>query len=147
MGGNCWRNHWGRLECRGRDDDESFFKSTGVWILIAFLIFGIVLAIAALLACAILRRRKSRRSRSRSSSRTVVNRPANNGDTWYRRGHDAGGGSSSRRNNDGYTGYRRGDVDHGPPPEGYYARGETAYPKAERARSRSLERRRSLGEK
>lgn len=46
----CWRNNWGRLECRRNDDDnESFFKSTGVWILIAFLILAVVLACVGLL--------------------------------------------------------------------------------------------------
>ncbi|KAE9993367.1 hypothetical protein EG327_005353 [Venturia inaequalis] len=144
-GVNCWRNNWGRLECRRNDDDnQSFFKSTGIWILIAFLIAGIVIAIVALVCCLFLRRRKSR---SRSPSRSVSQRdrdPISNGDTWYRRGPTGGGGGRD----DGYTGYRRGDVDQGPPPEGYYARGETAYPKGgNRARSRSLERRRSLEEK
>ncbi|TID27844.1 hypothetical protein E2P81_ATG00600 [Venturia nashicola] len=143
-GVTCWRNNWGRLECRRNDDDnDSFFKSTGIWILVAFLIAGFVLAVVALFCCLFFRRRKSR---SRSSSRTATHRDrTHNGDTWYRRGHGGGGGGFR---DDGYNGHRRGDVDHGPPPEGYYARGETAYQKGgARTRSRSLERRRSLEEK
>jgi len=136
--GGCYRNQWGRLEChRNNDNNDDFFQSTGIWILVAFLVLLVILAFVGGLCCVLMRRKSS-------SSRSIR---SNGG--WFGSGARGGGGGGRGRDY-GYTGNRRDDVDHGPPPGGFYATQETVYPKGDRARgldrsrSRSLERERKV---